>query len=168
MSRAFKVKDFPEYYVTDSGDVYSRMAHNHWRFKKMKTCSDKDGYKKVTLHKNKKGYRRSVHRLVAEVFIPNPENKPQVNHKNGIKYDNRVENLEWVTQSENTIHSFRVLKNKTRPKKPVVQMLNGEIIKEFVGMAEAAKETGLKIEHICRCCRGGLDRTGGYQWKYKN
>jgi hypothetical protein len=66
------------------------------------------------------GARRSttIHALVAEAFIPNPEGKPEVNHKNGVKDDNQAENLEWVTHSENIRHSYDVLGNKGRPKKP--------------------------------------------------
>ena len=66
------------------------------------------------------GRRRSttIHALVAEAFIPNPGGKPEVNHKNGVKDDNRAENLEWVTRSENQRHSRDVLGNKGRPKKP--------------------------------------------------
>jgi len=64
-------------------------------------------YEYVILSKNKKTRKKYVHQLVAEAFIPNPENKPQINHINGIKTDNRLENLEWVTRSENMQHAYR-------------------------------------------------------------
>ena len=66
------------------------------------------GYIRVMLYKNKKGISFGVHKLVIIAFIPNPENKPEPNHKNGIKTDNRVVNLEWVTKSENAIHSYKM------------------------------------------------------------
>lgn len=69
--------------------------------------TSKDGYKLTYLYTNKVKLTRTVHRLVAKAFIPNLKNKPCVNHINGIKTDNRIENLEWVTYSENTLHSFR-------------------------------------------------------------
>lgn len=64
------------------------------------------GYVSVSLNQDSKAKKYSVHRLVALAFIPNPENKPQVNHKNGVKDDNRLVNLEWMTQSENQIHAY--------------------------------------------------------------
>lgn len=73
-----------------------------------------DGYTSVKLFKDGRGYQKSVHRVVAEAYLPNPESKPQVNHKDLNKKNNDVSNLEWVTQEENLAHAIRNGTNKTR------------------------------------------------------
>ena len=90
------------YYVNEQGDVFSTKSGN---IKKLKACNVGAGYLKIQIWNNNKGKQIYVHRLVAETFIPNLENKPEVNHKNGIKTDNRVQNLEWSTPKENMDHA---------------------------------------------------------------
>jgi len=108
------------YLVSNFGDVksmprYVGAKNGKKRLLKeriLKQLVDKSGYCRVGLHDGNKFKLRVVHRLVAKAFIPNPENKPQVNHINGNPNDNRMENLEWCTAKENIKHSFDVLKRK--------------------------------------------------------
>lgn len=121
-----------------------------------------------------------VHRLVALSFIDNPENKPCVNHINGIKTDNRVENLEWCTYSENNYHAYSVLGKKgsyagktnelhNKSKKVIQFDLQGNFIKEFPSASEAGRELNLSYNSICEVCRGKRSKTcGGFIWKYKD
>ena len=181
--KAFQIKDFPDYYITDTGDVYSRKYHpiknKNSRIIKMKKAKVGSGYLFVCLYKEGRRYQKLIHRLVAESFIANPENKPQVNHKDGNKKNNNVSNLEWATNSENGLHSFRVLKRKPAKamlgrfgknnplSKIVLQIKDGKVIAEFYGASEAERETGVFCSNISACCCGKVKSAGGYEWKYK-
>lgn len=180
MSKSVQIKDFPNYYITDSGDVYSRDYNRTGRTKKLVACKGRHGYLKVMLSKDNNNYNKSIHRLVAEAFIPNPENKPQVNHIDGNIKNNSVYNLEWVTCSENILHSYNVLHKtpnrsmlgkfgKEHNRSKIIQQIkNGKVITEFYGSAEAQRHTGIWKSVICNCCNGKAKTAGGYQWSYKN
>jgi hypothetical protein len=106
-------KEFPKYGVNKFGQVCSFDYNHTGKLKIIKQYKDRDGYKYVFLIVNNKRYKRLVHRMILTTFIPNLENKPQVNHINGTRDDNRLENLEWCTAKENVIHSYKINNKKT-------------------------------------------------------
>ena len=155
------------YQISNLGEVKSMPKYCGNRPTKEKLCSQdcRRGYKSVGLCKNSVLRHKQVHRLVAEAFIPNPEKKPEVNHKNGIKTDNRVENLEWVSHQENLNHARNILgKKNAHPARKVIQIKNNTIITIFDSVLEAKNKTF--INNISGCCRGTLKTAGGYKWKY--
>jgi len=104
-----EIENFEGYFVNELGNIFSNKKSSgnvNGELRQLKIGLNLGGYPKVYLHIKGKGYTKLVHRLVAEAFIPNPENKKTVNHKNGIKTDCRAINLEWSTQSENNQHAF--------------------------------------------------------------
>lgn len=126
------------------------------------------GYFRISLRKNNIETQYSAHRLVAEAFIPNLDNKPFVNHINGVKDDNRLENLEWCTVSENSLHSVRVLGKNSNEKyrKPVLQLsVEGEIIKEFKSIKEVA-EFGFNRVMVSKVCNNKAKIHKGYYWSF--
>lgn len=138
-----------------------------------------NGYKFVALCKNGKHKQFSMHRLVAIHFIPNPKNKPEVNHKWGNKKDNRVFALEWSTRSENQLHSYKIGIMKPpraslgkfgkdhHSSKPVIQMdLDGNEIRRYDGIAEAMRILKKPRLHIGEVCNGKAKTTGGFKWKW--
>ena len=142
------------------------------RILKQHTCF---GYCYISLCKNRKYKGFRVHRLVAHAFIPNPDNLPQVNHKDENKTNNCVDNLEWCTQEYNqnygTINirkSQKQLNDKNKSKVVLQYTLDGTFIKEWKSTMDVQRNLGFAHTHISECCRGKqANYAHGYIWKYK-
>lgn len=158
------IKFDKNYMVSNIGNIYSKKSK-----KILKPYLTRKGYLRIMLS-NKKRY--VIHRLVAEAFIPNIKNKPQVNHIDGNKLNNCVDNLEWCTQSENMQHALKT-KLKIMPKgkevynaRSILQFdTNGNFVKEWDCISEAQRE--LHLYHISDCCYGKRNKCGNYLWKFK-
>lgn len=163
-----------QYSVTESGLVFNKKIN-----KIISICITGRGYNAVTLNKK----MHLLHRLVAIHFVPNPENKPQVNHKDGNKLNNHKDNLEWCTGSENMIHAYKTglqtpsekqkkatsAHNKKNYSKRVIQKnVNGDIIAEYESASEAARQTGFCQTHISSVCRGKVKLCHTFKFEYAN
>lgn len=145
------------YQISDQGRVKSLTTGSI-----LKTFLCGSGYPEIVLTKHRKRQPKLIHRLVAEAFIPNPESKREVNHKDGNKHNNDVSNLEWVTPSENQRHSRKVLGAKSFQRKVVCV----ELQRTFDSIKAASDALGLKSPLIWKCCNGTQVTTGGYHWRY--
>lgn len=172
-------KDIPGlegYYMANiNGEIKSLCRRGNWKDVILKPQKHNHGYHCVNIKiPGQNSKTMLVHILIAKTFIPNPENKPQVNHKDGDKHNNCVDNLEWVVQSENMIHAYKNnLVDKTKlsmsHNKPIVQYTKtGDFVKEYKSIKEA-NDTNPNIHgtSISKCLKGVYKTAGGYIWKYK-
>lgn len=165
------IKDYEAMYqISDLGRVKSlariiKHQNRHYRKDKiLKTSIDNHGYLQVTLCKNGKVKRFHVHRLVAQAFIPNPENKPQVNHIDGDRSNPRKTNLEWVTDRENKLHAYANISRKSTKKRVLQINKDKKIIKEWESIKEAQQY--LNLSHISECCKNKKHTCGGFYWRF--
>jgi len=165
---------YSNYQVSSHGRVKS---FYHAKERILKPVYYANGYTGVVLWSNNKTGRMLIHRLVAVAFISNPENKPCVNHKNGIKDCNTSSNLEWATHKENQKHSYQVLKTVPHMKgkfgvlhhgaKPIEQLdLNGKVMRCFDSLSTAERELGIPHSSIGRVLKGSCKTAGGFKFKY--
>ena len=165
------IEDYPDYQISNMGRVKSLK----WGKEKILNLSlNYKGYYQVGLRKDGKRKLYKIHRLIAQAFIPNPENKPQIDHINTIKTDNRVENLRWVTNKENcnnllTKENYSKCRigNLSPSAKSILQFsLNGELVKKWDCMKDVERELGFYHQSISSCCLGKLKTANGYKWGY--
>ena len=133
------------------------------------------GYYYVSICINGIFKKTTIHKLVATMFIPNPENKKTVNHIDGNKKNNRVDNLEWNTYAENNAHAKKLGlspmgKGEQNPLNTPVLMLNqeGKILKKYCSSRDASRHTGVHHCNILRVCKNKRITAGGYKWKFAN
>ena len=151
-----EVPNYENYLVDRKGNVYSKFSKRFLTPKK-----DKEGYLSVAFYGGENPKYFKIHRLVAMMFIPNPDNLPQINHKDENKANNSVENLEWCTGKYNVNYGTR---NERAGKTRGYMVYCVELNKTFNSMVEAEKETGAK--QIAKACRGIYSHSGGYHWKF--
>ena len=178
-----------EYLISDRGEVWSIRGNRILQPKREKT-----GYLRITLSTPTSRKTFAVHRLVALAFIPNPENKPTVNHLNEIKNDNRVENLSWATHREQNVHGTRIARamantnwvarstrvdyyaiarkhnyetmNAKQMRKVAQLNPTGEIITTYDSIGQAARSIGVSSGRIWECCNGRRKTCKGSIWNY--
>lgn len=163
MKEYFKdIKGLEGYYkISNIGNVFSVRSGRNLTPRKTTT-----GYYTILLPMDGKHKSVRIHRLVAETFIPNPDNLPQVNHKNENKTDNRVENLEWCDAKYNS--NYNGLQDRINRKHYIILGFDGvhKLGTYFQSTHQAARELGIHHCNILACLNGTRKTTGGYKWEY--
>ena len=171
------IKEIEGYFISNYGRLRSDKGNKPII---LKTKIIPSGYEQITLNNKGTKVYRYIHRLVAEVFVDNPNNLPWVNHIDGVKTHNYATNLEWVVPSENSKHAFRHGLNKITDQqrrdfvartrlllgKKVEQLtIDGKVVREWDNACDSQRELGFDRANIATACRKGVIRYG-YRWKY--
>lgn len=180
------IDGYDGYEVSNYGRIKS-LNYNHTNQEQiLKSGNTKDGYQQVCLYKDGKPKMFRVHRLVAMVFIDNPNNLPQINHKDEVKTNNHVSNLEWCTAKYNNNYGTRKEKaskamsgdNNPKPmlgklgkehhsSKQIIQLtLDNEVVKYWDSMHDVKRALDYNIGNIGSCCKGKRNYAHGYKWQY--
>lgn len=152
------------YQVSSIGNIQSLNYNNTNKSHKLAKILTPYGYYRIGLNKNKNHKNFFIHRLVAEAFIPNPHNYTIVNHIDGNKQNNKVQNLEWCSQSHNILEAYRLKLMKPRKLKINQYDLQGNFIKQWNSIKEI--EIFYNCRHISACCKGKRKTAKGFIWRY--
>ena len=157
-----QVLEHPNYEVNQFGQIRHKK-----RKQILKPRSNNGGYQYVNFKVKGKNTNFAVHRIVANAFIQNPNGYTEVNHKDYDRTNNCVENLEWVNSSQNKQHAYQKKENKKSRGKQIEQYSkNGEYLKTYDSISEAAKELNCSIAAISNCCLGRTKTSQGFRWKF--
>lgn len=159
-----EIKDYENYEISNLGRVRNKKTGRI-----LKPGKTRKGYLRVGLWKNGIKKLISVHRLAALAFLSNPNNYPEINHKDEDKTNNTVDNLEWCTREYNNNYGTRTQRFIEKKNKPVLQFDRlGNFIKEWASATKVYEELGVHQGNISLCCSGNRSSAGGYVWRYKN
>jgi len=157
------------YSITEDGRVWSypkRSGYGKHKGKFLTQGLTTRGYPMVVLCNNKDRKPCRVHRLVASAFLPNHNNKSQINHIDGVKTNNNLSNLEWNTPKENMAHAYNVGLKRSLCK-PIIQLSkSGEFISRFNSAREASIASGVDYKNISKCLTGHTKTSGGFIWRF--
>lgn len=141
---------------------------NNVKGKILKKYISETGYERACLSKNNKTKKFQVHRLVATAFIPNPDNKPQVNHIDECRSNNNFENLEWCTAQYNSKYGSRPNKISALKSKPIISISSSGLMRYFKSITAASKSLNVNFQNISSVIKGRRKHAGGYYFKFVN